>query len=222
MDVNAAVAGEGGRGSEIVMYVLWGEMLVGSGDGKVTYEGESRKCMLVREGMGAEERLKMVRKMTGSDMSEEKLWYSLKYDRKILMAVEVDSDVEVIFKGNDEHGYIYVAGDTSPMRRPHSRAAVCEARVRDTGEGKQIARSGGKCNDGEEVGEERSNNEVGVKRNCRLLGVEGGEQLASRLRLGGDAIEMSGDNEISFTSEDAGDEEATKKDDAGDEGVAKK
>ena len=38
-----------------------------------------------------------------------------------------------------------------------------EARVRDIGEGKQIAISGGKCNDGAEVGEERDNNEAGVK-----------------------------------------------------------
>ncbi|KAJ8447033.1 hypothetical protein Cgig2_033602 [Carnegiea gigantea] len=36
-----------------------------------------------------------------SDMSEEKLWYSLKYKREMLVTIEVDSDVEVIFKGND-------------------------------------------------------------------------------------------------------------------------
>ncbi|KAJ8431304.1 hypothetical protein Cgig2_018376 [Carnegiea gigantea] len=186
--------------------------VVESRDGKVTYEGGSRKCMVVREGLGAEELLKMVRKMTGSDMSEEKLWYSLKYDREILVAIEVDSDLEVIFKGNDEHGYIYIAGNAGLVR-----AAVCEARVRDTGEGKQIARSGRKCNDGEEVGEEHGNNETGVKRS---LGVEGGEQPASRLRLGGDTIEMSNDDEISVASEDAGDEEVTEEDDAGDKGVA--
>lgn len=41
----------------------------------------------------------MVRKMIGSDKSEEKLWYNLKYDREMLVPVEVDSNVEVIFKG---------------------------------------------------------------------------------------------------------------------------
>ena len=51
-------------------------MLVESGDRKVTYEGGSRKCMVVREGTGVEELLKMLRKMIGSDISEEKLWYS--------------------------------------------------------------------------------------------------------------------------------------------------
>ncbi|KAJ8425801.1 hypothetical protein Cgig2_023734 [Carnegiea gigantea] len=69
MDANATVAGEGGRGREIVMYVLWGGMLAESGDGKVTYEGGSRKCMEVKEGMGVEELMKMVGEMTGSDMN---------------------------------------------------------------------------------------------------------------------------------------------------------
>ncbi|KAJ8433491.1 hypothetical protein Cgig2_018025 [Carnegiea gigantea] len=186
MDVNTAVAREGGRGREIVMYVLCG-VLVESGDGKVTYEGGSRKCMVIREGIGVKELLKMV-----------------------------------IFKGNDEHGYMYVAGNAGPVRQPHARVVVCESRVQDIGEGKQIARSGGKCNDDEEVGEESDNNEARVKRNSRSLGVEGGELRGSRLRLRGDTIEMSDDDEISIATEDAGDEEATKEDNAGDERAAEK
>ncbi|KAJ8424605.1 hypothetical protein Cgig2_014409 [Carnegiea gigantea] len=222
MDVNAAVAGEGGRGREIVMYVLWGGMVVESGDGKVTYEGGSRKCMVVREGTGAEELFKMVRKMTGSDKSEEKLWYNLRYDREMLVPVEVDSDVEVIFKGNDEHGYLYVSGNAGPVRREHARAAVCEARERDTGEGKQIGKSGRKCNDVQEVGEERGNNKAGVKQDCRSVGVEGGEQPGRRLCVGEDAIELPNDDEISVASEDAGDAKAAEEDNAGDEGAAQK
>jgi len=58
--------------------------------------------------------------------------------------------------------------------------------------------------------------------NCRSLGSEGGELPASRLRLGGDTIEISDNNEISITSKDAGDEEATKDDDAGDKQTAEK
>ncbi|KAJ8450566.1 hypothetical protein Cgig2_020203 [Carnegiea gigantea] len=197
------------EGREIVMYVLWGEMLVENGDEKVTYEGGSRKCMMVKEGMGVEELMKMVREMTGSDMSDEKLWYSLKYDRKMLVAVEGDSDVKVIFKGNNEHRYMYVAGNSGPVKRAQDRAA-------------QLVRSGRKCDDGVEVGEEGGNNQVGLKRNCRSLGSEGAELPASRLRLGGDTIEMLDDDEISVASEDAGDEETTKEDDAGDEQAAEK
>ncbi|KAJ8426145.1 hypothetical protein Cgig2_032836 [Carnegiea gigantea] len=169
--------------------------------------------MVVRKGMGAEELLKVVREMTESDMSEEKLWYSLKYDREMLVAVEGDNDVQVIFKGSDEHNCMYVVENAGPVRRPYARAAVCKSRVRDIGDGKQIARSGGKCNDGEEVGEECGNNEAGVKRNYMSLGVDGGELSASRLRLGGDIIEISDDDEISIASEDADDEKATKEDD---------
>ncbi|KAJ8446385.1 hypothetical protein Cgig2_019278 [Carnegiea gigantea] len=192
-------------------------MLVESGDGKVTYERGSRKCMVVREGTGAEELFKMMRKIIGSDI--------LKYDREMLVAVEVDSDVEVIFKGNDERGYIYVAGNAGPMRREHARGAVCEARERDTGEGKQIGRSGRKCNDVQEVGEERGNNEAGIKRYDFCTDVGGhrrrgaaGEQATSRR----DTIEMSDEDEISVASEDAGDREAAEEDDAGDEGAAEK
>ncbi|KAJ8447480.1 hypothetical protein Cgig2_019474 [Carnegiea gigantea] len=145
--------------------------------------------MVVREGIGAEELLKMVREMIGSDMSEEKLWYSLKYDKEMLVGVEGDNDVHVFFKGNDEHGYMYVAGNAGPVKRPHVRKLMSYMLV---------------CG------------------NCRSLEVKRGELPASRLRPGGDTIEMSDDEEISVASEDAGDEEATKEDNAGDERAAEK
>ncbi|KAJ8419354.1 hypothetical protein Cgig2_016510 [Carnegiea gigantea] len=144
---DAGVAGEGGRGKEIVMYVLWGGMLAESKDGKVTYEGGSRKCMVVKEGMGVEELMKMVREMTGTDMSEKKLWYSLKCDKEMFVAVEGDSDVNVIFEGNNKHDYLYVAGNGSPVRQAQESAT-------------QLARTGRKCNYGVEVGEEGGNEET--------------------------------------------------------------
>ena len=101
--------------------------------------------MVMKEGMGVEELTKMVWEMTGSGMSEEKLWYCLKYDKGMLVAVDGDSDLKVIFKGNDEHGYMYVAGNDGPVRRAQERGVVYEGRVRDCYEGKQIARSGRKC-----------------------------------------------------------------------------
>ena len=42
-------------------------------DGKATYKRGSRKCMPVKEGMGAEEVRKMVTKTIGSDLSERKI-----------------------------------------------------------------------------------------------------------------------------------------------------
>jgi len=35
----------------------------------------------------------------------------------MLMAVEGNVDVRMVFKGNDEHGYLYV-GSNGPRRRP--------------------------------------------------------------------------------------------------------
>ncbi|KAJ8422109.1 hypothetical protein Cgig2_011152 [Carnegiea gigantea] len=192
----------------------WQGREIERGDGKVTYEGGSRKCMVVKEGMGVEELMKMVREMTGTDI--------LKYDREILVAVEGDSEVKVIFKSNDKHGYLYVAGNGGPVWRAQESAVVYEGRVRDCHDGKLLARTGRKCDDGVEVGREGSNNQAGVKRSYRSLGAEGGELPASRLRLGGDTIELSDDDKISSVSEDASDEETTKEDNAGDEQSAER
>ncbi|KAJ8436084.1 hypothetical protein Cgig2_000986 [Carnegiea gigantea] len=164
-----------------------GGMLAESGDEKVVYEAGSRKCIVVKEGMEVEEVMKMVKEIRGADMSEEKLWYSLKYDREMLVAVEGDNDVKIIFKGNDEHGYLYVARNGGPMRQARESVAICTGRV-----------------------------------NCRSLGTEGGELPASRLRLGGDTIELSDDDEISIASEDTSDEETTKQDNASEEQSAEK
>ena len=53
---------------------------------------------------------------------------------------------------------MYVTGNDGPVRRAQEEGAVCEGRVRDFCKGKQIARSGRKCNDSVEVGEEDNNN----------------------------------------------------------------
>ncbi|KAJ8427307.1 hypothetical protein Cgig2_032956 [Carnegiea gigantea] len=118
--------------------------LAQSGDGKVTYEGGLRKCITVKEGMGLEEVVRMVKKITGTDMSERKLWYSLKYDREMLVAVEGGTNVKMILKGNDEHDCLYVAGNEESV-------AVFEGRVRDFHDGKLFGRTGRNGDDGVEV-----------------------------------------------------------------------
>ncbi|KAJ8428527.1 hypothetical protein Cgig2_009214 [Carnegiea gigantea] len=75
-------------------------------------------------------------------------------------------------------------------------------------------RTGRNGHDGVEVGRERGGKQVGGKRS---LGSVEGEQPQSRLRLGGDIIELSDYNEISIAPEDTGDEETTAKANAGDE-----
>jgi len=68
--------------------------------------------MVAMEGMGVEEMKKMVKEIIRSDLLEQKIWYSLKYDRQMLMGLDGDMDISMIFKGNVEHEYIYV-GRTS-------------------------------------------------------------------------------------------------------------
>ena len=52
---------------------------------KITYEGGSRKCLLVKEGLGVKEVRGMVTETIGGDLLEYKVWYSLKCDRQMLM-----------------------------------------------------------------------------------------------------------------------------------------
>ena len=53
----------------------------------------------------------MLKEIIRSDLLEQKIWYSLKYDRQMLMELEGDMDMSMMFKGNDEHSYLYVGGE---------------------------------------------------------------------------------------------------------------
>ena len=65
----------------------------------------------------------------------------MKYDRNMIMAVEGDTDVRMMLKGNDEHGYVYVCNKESVV--PRVRKNVRERRV---GEGAaEDGRGGGSC-----------------------------------------------------------------------------
>ena len=57
------------------------------------------------EGMGVEDMQRTTTEITGNELSEHKIWYNLKYDLQMLMAVEGNVDVRMVFKGNDEHRY---------------------------------------------------------------------------------------------------------------------
>jgi len=87
-----------------------GDVVEDAGEGKIRYNGGSRKCAMVREGMGVEEVKEMVRETVGPGVEVDRLWYSLKYDRNMKMAMEEDTDVRKMFRGNDEHSYVYVSG----------------------------------------------------------------------------------------------------------------
>ena len=57
-----------------------------SGEEKVTHNGSSRKCMLSKERTGVVELGRIVREtFISGGVTERKMWYSLKYDRHMLM-----------------------------------------------------------------------------------------------------------------------------------------
>jgi len=140
-----AVSQKGYR--ELFVYVLWGGVVEDGGEGKMRYNGGSRKCVVVREGVGVKELREMVRETVGGGVEVDGIWYSLKYDRIMIMAVEEDTDVRMMFKGNDEHGYVYVCNKESVV--PRVRKNVRERRA---GEGAgEDGRGGGSCGKRREV-----------------------------------------------------------------------
>ena len=40
-----------------------------------------------------------------------KLWYTLKFDRRVLLQFASDQDVMNMMKGNYDHAYMYVVGE---------------------------------------------------------------------------------------------------------------
>ncbi|KAJ8430474.1 hypothetical protein Cgig2_003056 [Carnegiea gigantea] len=141
-----------------------------------------RKFIVLKKRIGVEE-VRMVTEIPENDLSEQKLWYSLKYDGGMLMVVEGDVDVRMFFKGNDKHGYLYMGGNHGSKRRAQ----------------KVGARQGGKMG-------------CCCARGSGLVTKRGGcvgDHLQSRLRLGGGIIELSNDDEVSVASNDMGDDETS-------------
>ena len=75
----------------------------------------------------------MVTEITGNDLTVQKLWYSLKYDRGMVMEVEGDAEVRMFLKGNDKHRYLCVGDSDEPKKRAqkqlHHMKGECEATV---------------------------------------------------------------------------------------------
>ena len=50
-------------------------------------------------------------------MSDCSIWFNTKYDRSMRVWMQWHVDVGKLIKGNDEFGYIYVAGREGPFRK---------------------------------------------------------------------------------------------------------
>ena len=97
-------------GQRVASICTMGGVVEDVGEGRIRYNGGTRKCAVVRERMGVEEVKEMVCKTVGLGVTVDRMWYSLKYDRNMKMAMVEDTDVRMMFRGNDEHGYVYVSG----------------------------------------------------------------------------------------------------------------
>ncbi|KAJ8425524.1 hypothetical protein Cgig2_013251 [Carnegiea gigantea] len=149
--------------------------------------------------MGLEEVRRKVSEITGNDLTVQKLWYNLKYDRGMVMELEGDGDVRMFLNGNDEHGYLYVGKSDGLKRRTQKAMRSCD-------HGVVCERSGRDMDD--MVREGRKG--VGVKR-WVTVSESGGcidDHPQTRLKVGGEIIELSGDDEISVASEDVGNDKA--------------
>ena len=63
--------------------------------------------------MGVEELRGMVREIVGDGVQLKRLWYGPMYDRNMIITVKGDMDVRMMFKRNDEHGYLYEDGKSN-------------------------------------------------------------------------------------------------------------
>ncbi|KAJ8446009.1 hypothetical protein Cgig2_012353 [Carnegiea gigantea] len=116
------------------------------------------------------------------------------------MPLDGDMDMSMIFKGNDEHGYLYVGGNEGSMRRAQNWVVVRDGQVKTSDNVMVCGTSGG--NVIHDVVQGRA--ETGV------------QPPQTRLRLGREIIDVSDKDEISVTSNDAGEDDTTDK--GGDEG----
>jgi len=99
---------------EIAVYVCWGGVLDDGGNGLMTSVGGRNACIWISPSMRVGDVLKLLEREIGESVRERHVWYSLKFDRRMLMALEKDEDVVKLVRGNDGHAYVYIVGKDGP------------------------------------------------------------------------------------------------------------
>jgi len=106
---------EGMSGREVFLYLCWGGQLECGGNGLLSYVGGRTDCVWLRHDMRLEDVIKAVEGTIEEGLRGRTLWYSTKYDRKMLMQLQRDGDVGKLVKGNEEYGYMYIVERDVPM-----------------------------------------------------------------------------------------------------------
>ena len=99
---------------EIALYVCWDGVLDDGVNGLMTYVGGRSACTWISPSMGVGDVLKLLEREIGESVKGRRVWYSLKFDRRMLMALEKDEDVVKLVRGNDGHAYVYIVGNDGP------------------------------------------------------------------------------------------------------------
>ncbi|KAJ8432233.1 hypothetical protein Cgig2_024388 [Carnegiea gigantea] len=91
--------------NEVVVNVRFGGSIQEVLNGGVSYVGGRTECVWMWENMGAA--IKLVELLRES-FGECKLWFSMKFDKRIIVSFGRDSDLLKLVKGNDEFVFMYV------------------------------------------------------------------------------------------------------------------
>jgi len=79
----------------------------------MTYIGESTTCTWISQTMEIGDMWKVLEKAIGESMSGRNIWYSLKFDRSLLMPFAKEDIVKLI-RDNDGHACLYIARKEGP------------------------------------------------------------------------------------------------------------
>jgi len=99
---------------EMAVYVCWGGVLQDERNGVMTYAGGNSRCIWVYDNMKFGDVLKLVEHAMGVVLKEVNVWYTMKFDRRLLLPFESDGDIRSMMRGNDGHAYLYVTAMEVP------------------------------------------------------------------------------------------------------------
>ena len=91
---------------EMAVYVCWGGVLHDGTNGVMTYAGGNSRCIWVYDNMRIGDVLKLVEHAMRVVLKEVNVWYTMKFDRRLLLPFENDGDIRSMMRGNDGHAYV--------------------------------------------------------------------------------------------------------------------
>ena len=145
---------------------MLGGMLEDGKNGMINYVGGSTKCIWISQDMRVTDVLKLVEQAMGVSVREFKVWYSMKFDRKMMLPFKDDGDVVSMMRENDGHGYLYVGGMGGQCgRRPLANEQAERPHGESNAAGVVEQRGFVGCEDGRE-GVLQNNEGAGVVTEC--------------------------------------------------------